>query len=158
LSGIHTTCSERHVQYINIMQTKRPEYIQTAVLHIKEDYSTRCWIMVQRVRIAGSVLVGNFLKIHFQAFPSSFHTRNRCSSISPHRVFFLTLGRCCSSSLRHPSSSLLASGSLSLRPSSSLITVVLRLSTLSWPALPCQNRVRATSLLGVYAPRVSWKG
>ena len=31
--------------------------------------------MVHRVRIAGSVLVRNYLKIHFQAFPSSAAAR-----------------------------------------------------------------------------------
>jgi hypothetical protein len=123
---------------------------------MREIYSARCWIMVQRVRIAGSVLSGNFLKIHFHAFPSSLYTRKRCSSTLSHGTFFLTLGRCCSSSLRHPSSSLLASGSLSLRLSSSLIPVVLRLSNVARLALPCQSRVCAASLLGV-CPRVPWK-
>ena len=104
-----------------------------------------------RIRIAGSVLVGNFLNIHFQAFPSSLYTRRRCSSISSHWVFFLALGRCCSSSLRHPSSSLPVSGSLLLRLSSSLIAAVLSLGETARLALRCQSRVRAALLLEVCA-------
>jgi hypothetical protein len=61
------------------------------VFDIREVYSSRCCIMVQRVRIAGSVRGGNFLKIHFHAFPSSLYTRKRCSSISSHGIFFLAL-------------------------------------------------------------------
>jgi hypothetical protein len=62
--------------------------------------------MVQRVRIADSVLVGFFLKIHFQAFPSALDIRRCCSSISSHDIFFLVPERCCISSLQHPSSKL----------------------------------------------------
>jgi hypothetical protein len=120
------------------------------VYWLPSSYSLRFWIMVQRVQIAGSVLVGNFLKIHFQAFPSSLYTRKRCSSISSQGTFFLALRRYCSSLPRHPSSSLLASGSPSLRLSSSLISAVFRLYVTARPALPCQSRVRTVSLLGVW--------
>jgi len=75
------------------------------------SYSLRCWIIFQRVRIAGGVLVGNFWKIHFQGLPSSLYTRKRCSSISSHRIFFFALEQVCSctSPPEHPSSSLLLS-------------------------------------------------
>jgi hypothetical protein len=115
------------------------------------SYSLRFWIMVQRVRIAGSVLDGNFLKIHFQGFPSSLYTRKRCSSISAHGTFFLALEPSCSSSIQHPSSSVLGSGSLSLSLSQSLIEAVLLRDATARPALPCRSRVRAASLLGVCA-------
>jgi hypothetical protein len=105
--------------------------------------------MVQRVRIAGSILVGNFLKIHFQDLPPSFHTRKRCSSISSHGTFFFVLERCCSTSLQYPSSSLLGSGSLSLRLSSSLIAPALSRDARARLALRRRSRICAALLRGV---------
>jgi hypothetical protein len=75
--------------------------------------------MVQRVHTAAGVLPGNFLKIHFQGLPSFFHASKRCSSRTPHGIFILVLERPSPPSLEHPSSSLLRSGSLSLKPPSS---------------------------------------
>lgn len=87
----------------------------------ERTYSARCWIMDH---LAGLVLPGNFLKIHFQGLPSFLYTRRRCSSISSHAIFFFGLTPSCSSSVRHPSSSLLASKSLPLRLSPSLVPAV----------------------------------
>jgi hypothetical protein len=101
------------------------------------------------VRIAGSVLVGIFWKIHFQGLPSSFHTRKRCSSSSSHGIFFLVFERSCSSSLEQPSSSLLGSGSQSLKLASSLIAAELSRDVTTRPALPCRTWVRVAWLLGV---------
>ena len=126
-------------------------FISVSKLLLDTSYSLRCWIIVQRVRIAGSVLVGNFLKIHFQGFPSSLYTRKRCSSISSHGIFLLVLIRSCSSSLQHPSSPLLGSGLLSLRRSSLLIAPELSPDVSSRPALPCRSRVCALSLSRVWS-------
>jgi hypothetical protein len=56
------------------------------------------------------------LKIHSQDLPSFMYASKRCSSMSSHEIFFLVLERFCSSSLEQPSSSLLRSGSLWLKP------------------------------------------
>jgi hypothetical protein len=78
--------------------------------------------MFQRVRIAGRVLPGNLPKIQSQDLPSFLYASKRCSSKSDHGIFILVLERLCfSASLDHPSSSLLDSKSLSLRPPSSLL-------------------------------------
>lgn len=78
--------------------------------NLTTDYlETRVWIMFYRVRIADSVLVGNFLKIHFQAFPSSLYTRKRCLSTECDGIFFLEFEPSLSS-IQHPSSSVLGSG------------------------------------------------
>jgi hypothetical protein len=73
--------------------------------------------MFQRVRIAGRVLPGNLPKIHSQDLPSFLYASKRCSSRSDHRLCLLVLERPCS--VKHPSSSLRDSGSLSLNPPSS---------------------------------------
>jgi hypothetical protein len=101
---------------------------------VNTSYSLRFWIIVQRVRIAGSVLVGNFLKIHFQGLPSSLYTRKRCSSILFHGIFFLAFEQLCSGSStpKHP----LASLSLSL-PLSLSLSLPLRLLTPSLLSCRC---------------------
>jgi hypothetical protein len=55
-----------------------------------------------------------------QDLPSFLDASKRCSSKSGHRLCLLVLEQSCSASLEHPSSSLLTSGSLSLKPFSTL--------------------------------------
>ena len=91
-------------------------FISVSKLLLDTSYSLRCWIIVHRMHIAASVLVGNCLKIHFQGVPSPLYTRRHCSSISSHGIFFLAFRQLCSgsSSPKHPLSLPL---SLSLPPS-----------------------------------------
>ena len=84
-------------------------------------YATLGRIMFQRVRMAGRVLPGNLRKIHSQGLPSFLYASKRYSSTSSYGIFFLVLECFCSSSLEQPSSSLLGSGSLSLKPPSLLL-------------------------------------
>src|ERR1700743_1739113 len=82
-------------------------------VHLQEEsYSPRGRTIFQRVRIAGRVLPGNLSKIHSQDLPSFLYASKRCSSRSDHRLCLLVLECPCSASLKHPSSSLLDSGSL----------------------------------------------
>src|ERR1700684_63166 len=64
------------------------------------------------------LLPGNLQKIHCQDLPS-FHASKRCSSRASHGIFIFEPERPNSPSLEHPSSSLLRSGLLSLKPLSS---------------------------------------
>ncbi len=113
---------------------------------LSEVYSTQYRIMFQRVRTAGRVLVGNFWKIYFQGLPCFLYASKRCLSNSSYGIFFLVLERSCSSSLEHPSSSLLGPGSLSLRPLSSLEAPVIPRNATALRALPCWSRARVASL------------
>jgi hypothetical protein len=104
--------------------------------------------MVQRVRTAAGVLPGNFLKIHFQGLPS-FHASKRYSSRTPHGIFILVPERPSPPSLEHPSSSLLRSGSLSLKPPSSSPldgSLPRDARALVLTALPSLGRVRVASM------------
>ena len=101
--------------------------------------------MFKRVRTTAGVLPGNFLKIHFQGLPSFFHASKHCSSRASHGIFTLVPERPSPPSLEHPSSSLLRSGSLSLKPpSSSLLDGSLPrdIRALALTALPSLGRVR----------------
>lgn len=114
----------------------------------QEVYSTLGRIMFQRVRTAGRVLPGNLPKIHSQDLPSFLYASKRCSSRSDHRLCLLVVERPCSASLKHPSSSLLDSGSLSLKPPSSLLFENSLLRDARAPAsttLPSWGRVRVAS-------------
>jgi hypothetical protein len=113
-------------------------------------YASLGRIMFQRVRMAGRVLPGNFLKIHSQDLFSFLYASKRCSSRSDHRLCLLVLEWLCSSSLEQLSSSLLGSGlSLSLKLLSLLLLAgslppcaTVSVST----ALPCWSMVEGTSL------------
>jgi hypothetical protein len=72
--------------------------------------------MLHRVHTAGRVLPGNLPKFHSQDLSSFLYANKRCSSNFDHRLCVLVLERSCSSSLKHPSSSLLDSGSPSPKP------------------------------------------
>jgi hypothetical protein len=105
--------------------------------------------MFQRVRIAGRVLPGNLPKIHSQDLPSFLYASKRCSSRSDHRLCLLVLERPFSSSLENPSSSLLRSGSLSVRPPSSSMldgSLPRRATVPVSTALLCWGRIRVASL------------
>jgi hypothetical protein len=100
--------------------TSRHIELELLPVHLwEETHSPLGRIMFQRVRTAGRVLPGNLPKIHSQGLPSFLYASKRCSSRSDHRLCLLVLECPCSSSLGHPSSSLLGSGSLSLKPPSS---------------------------------------
>jgi hypothetical protein len=104
--------------------------------------------MFQRVRIAGPVLPENLPKIQSQDLPSFLYAIKRCSSRSDHRLCLLVLECPCSTSLKHPSSSLLDSGSLSLKPpSSSLLggSLLHDARALVSTSLPFWGRVHVTS-------------
>jgi len=100
--------------------------------------------MFQRIRIAGRVLPGNLRKIHSQDLPSFLYATKRCSSRSDHRLCLHVLERLCSSSLEHPSSPLLRSGSLSLKSLSSLLLDGL---------LPSKFRCKNLDIYGLASPR-----
>ena len=106
---------------------------------LEEAYSPLGRTMFERVRTAGRVLPGNLPKIHFQDLPSLYASK-RCSSRSDHRLCLLVRERPCSSSLRHPSSPLLGSESLSLKPPSSSLLDGL---------LPCDEEPRHPRLCHV---------
>jgi hypothetical protein len=105
----------------------------------EEAYSSLGRIMFQRVRVRTAVLPGNLPKIHTQDLPSFLDASKRCSSKSGHRLCLLVLEQFCSASLEHPSSSLLTSGSLSLKSFSSL--------SLLAGSLPCDARASACTAL-----------
>lgn len=92
--------------------------------------------MFQRVRTAGRLLPGNLPKIHSQDLPSLLYASKPCSSRFDHRLCLLVCERLCSSSLEHPSPSLLGSGLLSLKPPSSSLLDGLP---------PCDARASASS-------------
>jgi hypothetical protein len=97
------------------------------------------------------------LKIHFQGLPSFFHASKRCSSRASHGIFILVPERPSPSSLEHPSSSLLRSGSLSLKPpSSSPLDGSLPRDARApvSTALPSLGRVRVASTRSRSAPAV----
>jgi hypothetical protein len=113
--------------------------------------------MFQRVRTAGRVLPGNLRKIHSQDLPSFLYASKRCSSRYGHRLCLLVLERPCSPSLEHPSSSLLDSESLSLKPLSSSLLECSLLRDARAPAstaLPSWGRVRVASTWSRLAPAV----
>jgi len=104
----------------------------------QEVYSTLGCIMFQCVRTVGQVLPGDLPEIHSQDLPSLLYASKHCSSRSDHRLCLLVIERPCSASLKHPSSSLLDSGSPSLKPPS---------SSLFQNPLLCDARALASTVL-----------
>jgi hypothetical protein len=104
--------------------------------------------MLHRVHTAGRVLPGNLPKIHSQDLSSFLYANKRCSSNFDHRLCVLVLEHSCSSSLKHPSSSLLDSGSPSPKPLSlSLLedSLLLVARAVASTALPSWGLVRVAS-------------
>ena len=104
--------------------------------------------MFQRVRIAGRVLLGSLLKIHSSDSPYFLYANKCCSSSFDRQFCLLVLKRSCSSSLKHPLSSLLDSGSLSFKVLSSLLlydSLLRNARALESTALISRGRVRVAS-------------
>jgi hypothetical protein len=91
---------------------------QPPIYLCEKAYSPLACTMFKRVRTAGWLLLGNCRKIHFHNLPSFLYASKRCSSTGSHGIFILMLEPCFFL-LEHTSSSLLRSGSLSLKPLSS---------------------------------------
>jgi hypothetical protein len=132
----HPTSLDHHLQIPKGVDTQI-ERLPTRLQ--QEAYFPLFFAMLTRWRIACSVLLPlNYLKIHFQGLPSFLHANRRCSCTRSHGRFTRVL-KLWPSLLEPQSSSLLESGSLSLKQS---------LLLLQDGSLPCKTRAWASTLPG----------